>query len=442
MKLLKKAWKALKEYWKNLKKGNNGGIPSSGHTKSGLRSTLLSILTIVIGLVLVPFLMNLISRIITWSFALPVDDDHSFFLFSEAAVGVIAALLVVHQLRKETEAEASETLLQQSAFIKDFNQTFLTGGFTDVESDLEKYLNCPNASEMSLGEPGDDARQHYINYLVYLESLATVIQNGAMTIDNVDCLMGYRFFIAANNPVVQKKELIPYAYYYRGIFKLYEEWVVKKYEQCRDAAREAEEAFRELGKGRGAGAGSKTTGAEKTSPKAKETSSEAAESVSTAAENLSIIHDSLPEDPSDLLPGALRIAAEQVNAMIEKNTFKNLVQAATQSASGRRHFLPKQFRPKEKSAEEKALFAYTKLNCLSELLPWNGDSEVSWFGIPMFNEENALCRPGERDSGRPGGEGKKVDYKLIYEVALGMPSKVPPILKAMKPKCNESSAAS
>ena len=34
----------------------------------------------------------------------------------------------------------------------------------------------------------------------------------------------HRFFIAMNNPIVQKLELIPYADYYRGCFKLYKYW--------------------------------------------------------------------------------------------------------------------------------------------------------------------------------------------------------------------------
>lgn len=36
--------------------------------------------------------------------------------------------------------------------------------------------------------------------------------------------MAYRYFIAVNNPIVQKYELIPYKDYYQGCFKLYEKW--------------------------------------------------------------------------------------------------------------------------------------------------------------------------------------------------------------------------
>ena len=36
--------------------------------------------------------------------------------------------------------------------------------------------------------------------------------------------MAYRYFIAVNNPVVQKLELKPYEAFYQGIYKVYDEW--------------------------------------------------------------------------------------------------------------------------------------------------------------------------------------------------------------------------
>ena len=40
----------------------------------------------------------------------------------------------------------------------------------------------------------------------------------------IDDLMAYRYFIAVNNPVVQKVELIPYQDYYQGLIKLFSKW--------------------------------------------------------------------------------------------------------------------------------------------------------------------------------------------------------------------------
>ncbi len=222
--------------------------------KNSVIKTIFRCLMIALGLPLILLAMNLIGNLIVNAIngqsiqgdsvtnLLPTGAARDFFRYAEAAVGLIAALLVVHQLREETEAERNETLLQQSAFIKDYNMTFLSEGFTSTEKELEEYYNDNVRGEratIKIGKPGDEDRQRYINYLVYLESLATVIHNGAMTIENVDSLMGYRFFIAANNEVIQDEELIPFALHYRGIYLLYEEWVMVKYRQFYQAVRKA-----------------------------------------------------------------------------------------------------------------------------------------------------------------------------------------------------------
>jgi len=112
---------------------------------------------------------------------------------------------------------------------------------TEIETYLERYytryVNSKSGDksvDMSkeydklcdyFSESGTLERQRLINYLVYLEGIATVITNRSMKIENVDSLFGYRFFIGVNNPVVQDLELIPFGIHYRGIYWLYNEWV-------------------------------------------------------------------------------------------------------------------------------------------------------------------------------------------------------------------------
>ena len=43
--------------------------------------------------------------------------------------------------------------------------------------------------------------------------------------------MSYRYFIAVNNPIVQKLELLEYTDYYMGCFAIYDEWVEDLHEQ-------------------------------------------------------------------------------------------------------------------------------------------------------------------------------------------------------------------
>ncbi len=193
-----------------------------------------------------------------------------FFRYGESVGALIAAALVVNELRRDAEAEEKENKIQQSRFIKDFNQAFITNpDMMFIERALEAYyghfrkyvednkiinedntikyivpkptdLENQNAKLRALfSEPGTNSRQRLINYLVYLEGLATVIRNEAMTIENVDSLLGYRFFIAVNNPIVCELELEPFKNDYRGIHTLGEDWV--NYRSKKFAKRSAEE---------------------------------------------------------------------------------------------------------------------------------------------------------------------------------------------------------
>lgn len=70
-------------------------------------------------------------------------------------------------------------------------------------------------------------RQNLVNYLVHLEGIATLVNNGVLRLDAINDLMAYRYFIAVNNPVVQKLELDPYKEYYNGLVSINTEWSKK-----------------------------------------------------------------------------------------------------------------------------------------------------------------------------------------------------------------------
>lgn len=64
-----------------------------------------------------------------------------------------------------------------------------------------------------------------MNYLVHLEGIAALVKNKVLRIRTIDDLMSYRYFIAMNNPVVQKLELLEYPDFYKGCFDIYDAWV-------------------------------------------------------------------------------------------------------------------------------------------------------------------------------------------------------------------------
>lgn len=126
-------------------------------------------------------------------------------------------------------------LLNEAQFIIELNEQFLSdGNLSDVEWKLEKYYNHSRKDELAgeyctefekqfdLEEPD---RQHLVNYLVHLEGIAALINNGVIDLDAIDDLMSYRYFVAVNNPIVQKLELLEYHDYYKGCFDVYDAWV-------------------------------------------------------------------------------------------------------------------------------------------------------------------------------------------------------------------------
>lgn len=117
----------------------------------------------------------------------------------------------------------------------DLNNQFLNEGkLANVEHDLEMYYNAVRTGKNTLKirkyledtyEIEKDERQNLVNYLVHLEGIATLINNGMLRLSSINDLMAYRFFIAVNNPIVQDFEICQYQEYYQRIINLNKAWV-------------------------------------------------------------------------------------------------------------------------------------------------------------------------------------------------------------------------
>ena len=132
--------------------------------------------------------------------------------------------------------------LNEANFIMNLNNQFISNKeLSAVEHELEVYYNntkgksAAEIDSVPLGlnlDPTSADYQHLVNYLVYLESLSAIVQRGVLHLGVIDDLFAYRFFIAVNNPIIQKRELLPNATFYQGCFKLSALWT-KKWERTR-----------------------------------------------------------------------------------------------------------------------------------------------------------------------------------------------------------------
>lgn len=148
----------------------------------------------------------------------------------EGIIGAIATGLVLYQLKIGEKTERHQNDIEEASFILQYNQSFIQdANMTEVEHLLERQVDYDVEPDSIIT---DENRQKFINYLVYLEGMALLILNGVLTLDYIDNLMAYRFSLAMDNVEVQNDQLILYAEYYRGCYRLYKMW--KEYRDSHD----------------------------------------------------------------------------------------------------------------------------------------------------------------------------------------------------------------
>ncbi len=187
--------------------------------------------------------------VISFTNLAPLDDITKRITTATTLIGAVALWL---QLKRGER-------LNESNFIMNLNKEFVSNAnMTLVEHELEQ---CYNQYETILKEKGEISSeelkmlrldlsqsrtsedcQKLINYLVYMEALASLVCRRVLHLDVIDNLFAYRFFIAINNPIVQQNEIFPYAEYYRGLFDLSTRWTnekIKRYRKKKKLSRNA-----------------------------------------------------------------------------------------------------------------------------------------------------------------------------------------------------------
>jgi len=194
---------------------SNGRPFQNGPTSIGL-------MLLLFGAIL--FVLEFASCAIIWKLFngdVPIGADLILGV-AEIVVAVVAAAMIIFQLRQSDDIAKKESEIAESQFIMQYNQQFVENPeLTKVEEELELvYLGKKRADDLDI----ESNRQAYVNYLVYLEGLTPLISNKVLALESIDSLFGYRYFIAVNNPALQDIELVPYASFYRGCYRVYQDW--------------------------------------------------------------------------------------------------------------------------------------------------------------------------------------------------------------------------
>lgn len=133
---------------------------------------------------------------------------------------IIGAFAIWFQMKRERDIKEAE-------FIMNYNTSFIENQeFVALENRLEEYRKAKENNEENVLEEIVNGENHQtiVNYLVYHEALAVFVKKGILTIDSIDDLFAYRFFLIMNNPEIQRKELCAEAQYYHGCFWLHKKW--------------------------------------------------------------------------------------------------------------------------------------------------------------------------------------------------------------------------
>lgn len=128
----------------------------------------------------------------------------------------------------------SNDYLNESQFIMELNNQFISNpALTEVEWELEKYYAKYKNNQLTEEyrkyfrekyRLESRERQNLVNYLVHLEGIVAIINNGILHLEIINDLMAYRYFIAVNNQDIQNLELIEYSDFYKGCYNIYNDW--------------------------------------------------------------------------------------------------------------------------------------------------------------------------------------------------------------------------
>lgn len=111
--------------------------------------------------------------------------------------------------------------INQVSFILDFSKSFYDPiNLGEVMNKLEEGTKTAIDFDKNYND--------IVNYLQWCETLSSLIVENVFSFKTIDAVFSYRFFVITNDPVVQKKELIPYKEFYENIYLVHKRWTEYK----------------------------------------------------------------------------------------------------------------------------------------------------------------------------------------------------------------------
>ena len=148
---------------------------------------------------------------------------HIFSPGEEAVVGIfslaatlIGTIFIAIELKNSSEVTCSEMLIDLNNYFHDSDRLM------KVYEILEK---CNDEKNYDAGQWENVSSVEIAQYCTFFENLFLLYRHHIASIDDLDDLFGYRFFIFVNNPYIQEKYIFPTSSSYAEIFELYKVWI-------------------------------------------------------------------------------------------------------------------------------------------------------------------------------------------------------------------------
>lgn len=136
----------------------------------------------------------------------------SFFTMMTTIVGFVSVFI---EMKRSAD-------IDECNFILDTFKHFTGDGNSGISIIFEKLDHLFLSGENTIT---NDDRKHITQYLQFFEMLSCLIQKDSISIEDIDDLYGYTFFLATNCNIIQEMELNASKDYYEGIFKIYPKWL-------------------------------------------------------------------------------------------------------------------------------------------------------------------------------------------------------------------------
>ena len=145
----------------------------------------------------------------------------SFFDVTGAIVTLVATLTaVIGAFAVYIQIRKSKLIGQSSFTIEISKYLYEIPGLTDFVHKLGRASDVEKREYVIKEED----KKILIKYLNYIKTVSVLVEEKTITIETLNNVFAYEFFIVVNNKSVQETEIQPFHECYQDIFQLYDKW--------------------------------------------------------------------------------------------------------------------------------------------------------------------------------------------------------------------------